>query len=461
MSAVNLLRRHVVHAAVVLLLGLAPAAFANAQESSAARSEQIRQYIRLLGEHDKFMGAVTISIDGKELASAQTGIYSHSDASSAESNAETKFRVGSITKTFTAVMILQLVEEDKLSLDTPLAKFFPNIGDAENITIEHLLRHRSGLGSVTDDPSYRVWHTKAQTRDKMLELIAAQPKRFEPDERTQYSNTNYLLLGYIIEAVSEKTYGEELKTRIVDRLGLKHTGYATLADAERNVACSFRWNGKQWTPSSETHPSVPHGAGAIMSTSSDLVRFIEGLFAGELISKPTLDEMTSLVNRVGLGIMRMRAGETPGFGHHGGIDGFRSTVQYYPEDKIAFAVVGNGFNYSSNDIISALARIAFDLEFEMPSLEAFDVPVETLKGYEGNYASDEIPMKITIKVDDQTLTAQATGQPAIPLTASSSVDFAFDAVGVKISFDESAKESGVDSFTLRQAGREIRFSKEK
>ncbi len=448
------------NAFLALLLTSSPVFRSTASAQSDPRAEKIQRYLQHLEVNDKFMGTVALSIDGKRLVDSQVGVFAKSAQAELEPNPETQYRIGSISKMFTAVMIMQLVEEGKLSLETKLEKFFPDLTNADAITIEQLLRHRSGMGSITDDKTYRGWNTQAQTRQQMMEKIARQPTRFKPNDRAEYSNTNYLLLGYIIEELSGNSYADELKTRIADRIGLKRTAYASKADAEQNVAISFTWSDNQWTPHSQTDPSIPHGAGAIMSTASDLIVFVESLFAGKLVEESSLAKMTTMVDRMGMGIMQMPFGAKLAFAHNGGIDGFQSSLGYFPEDRVAIALIGNGFSYPMNDIMIGLLSIAFNRDFALPSFKEIDVDEEKLKRYEGVYAAAGFPLKITVEVKNGQLMAQATGQSAFPLTPTSDVEFKFDAAGVVIAFAESKSGSGFDSLRLKQAGQDIRFKKE-
>lgn len=428
---------------------------------SDPRATKIERYLAHLETNNKFLGSVAISIDGQRLVDHQVGPFAKVANVDHQSNPETQYRIGSITKMFTAVMIMQLIEEHKLSLETKLSEFFPELNHADAITIEQLMRHRSGLGSFTDDPTYRTWNTKTRTRQEMIDTIASQPILFQPNERSQYSNTNYVLLGYIVEKLSGNSYGEELKTRIVDRVGLQRTAYATPADASGNVAISFTWSNGQWTPHSQTDPGIPHGAGAIMSTASDLVLFIESLFDGKLLQATSLDAMTKLDGRMGMGMMQVPFGAKRAYSHNGGIDGFQSSLAYFPEDKVAIALLGNGFSYPMNDIMIGLLSITFKRNFELPSFDAKQVDEETLKQYEGVYAAAGIPLKITVSVKQGQLFAQATGQAEFPLTPTSDIEFKFDAAGIVIAFTESESGSGFDGLRLKQAGQNIPFKQER
>lgn len=441
------------------LIALAFLLTPNVWAQTDRRGKKIQDFLRYLNENHKFMGTVALSVDGNQVVDEQVGRFATDEK--AKSNSQTRFRIGSISKTFTSVMILQMVEENKLTLQTKLSEFFPDCKNASDISIEHLLRHRSGLGSITDDPTYRDWNTKPQSREQMLAKLTQQPTRFKPDERTEYSNTNYVLLGYIIEKISGNSYADELKDRIVDRIGLKQTAYATKADAAQNVALSFYWANDQWTPRSETDPSVPHGAGAVMSTASDLVLFIESLFGGKLVNESSLKEMTTLVDRMGMGIMQMPFGPKRAFAHNGGIDGFQSSLAYFPQEKVAIALIGNGFNFPMNDMMIGLLSIAFQRDYEFPSFETAEVDPAKMKRYVGVYASPAIPLKITVSVKDGQLFGQATGQPQFPLTPTSEFEFKFDAAGVVLVFAESKVGEGFDSLRLKQAGQDIPFKKEK
>ncbi len=436
-----------------------------ARAQSDPRVEKFQQYLEHLNTNGKFIGSVAVSVDGSIIYQAQFGTITDDATPNQQqtpraADAETQYRIGSITKTFTAVMILQLVEEGKLSLDTKLSEFFPDVKNANEITIEQLLRHRSGVGSITDDPTYPRWNTMPKTREQMREIIARQPVKFQPGEQTAYSNSNFVLLGFIIEDLTKQSYAEALKSRIVDRIGLKRTAFAVRADANENVALSFQRFDDRWKAHSETDPSIPHGAGSIMSTPSDLVVFIESLFAGKLIGKASLAKMTTLVDRLGLGIFRMPFADKNGFGHNGGIDGFQSTLGYFPEQNVAFALLSNGIDYTLNDVAIGILSIVFGGEAEMPSFKEAKVAEETLQRYEGVYATKMIPLKIHVRLADGQLTAQATGQSAFPLTPTSDVDFKFPPAGVVISFSESTQGKGFDVLRLLQAGQDIKFEKQ-
>lgn len=427
-----------------------------AQEYAPAK--KLDALFDLLESNDKFMGSVAVSRDGRILFQKQCGSLAKKET--AKSNSETQYRIGSITKTFTAVMIMQLVEEELLSLDAKLSKFYPNLANADQITMAQMLGHRSGIGSITDDPTYGQWKNNKSTRDEMMKLIAKQPSRFEPGSQTAYSNSNFVLLGYIIEDLTKSTYADQLQSRICKKIGLQRTAYATEPDTNANVATSFRWSGDGWQEVDQTDPSIPHGAGAIMSTPSDLTRFVESLFAGKLVSMESLSQMTPAGVGMGKGLIGFPFGPKVAFGHGGGIDGFQSNLGYFKDDKIAVAIVGNGLNYDLNEVMIGILSIVFERPYTLPTFAEVDVSAEKLKRFEGAYAREKFPLKITVTVKDNRLVGQATGQSAFTLTATSETDFKFDPAGIAMSFTESKAGSGYDTLMLKQGGVDLEFRKE-
>jgi D-alanyl-D-alanine carboxypeptidase len=344
--------------------------------SKAAKLDELLSHF---ADSHKFMGTVAVAKQGDVLFAKQYGVSLPDAKADSQADAKTQYRIGSITKTFTAVMIMQLVEEGKLSLDTKLSEFYPDLTNADAISIQQLLGHRSGLGSITDDPTYRDWNKDKQSRQQMMKIIAGQPKRFEPGTQTKYSNTNYVILGFIIEDLTKSTYAEQLQSRICERVGLGRTAYMTMSNAEANVARSFRRSNDAWKPQDETNPSVPHGAGAIMSTAEDLVRFAEALFAGKLVKEESLEEMVPEGIGMGHGLFSFPFGSKRALGHNGGIDGFQSNLGYFQDEGVAVAIIANGLDYRLNDILIGVLSTVFDKPYQLPEFTVAQVREATLK----------------------------------------------------------------------------------
>jgi CubicO group peptidase (beta-lactamase class C family) len=429
---------------VILLLSLVFA-------SNSFAQSKLDSLLNKLSEKNKFMGSVTICKNDQLIFNKAYGFLA---LNSPKATTETKYRIGSISKMFTATMIFQLIEEKKLSLNTKLSNFFSQIPNADKITISNMLDHRSGIFNITNDSEFEKWHIQYQSEERMLDRMKAHSAEFEPDEKTEYSNSNFILLGYIIEKITGKSYANNLRDRIADKIGLLNTYYGGKTDIKKNECYSFSFDDGSWWKESETDMSVPGGAGAIVSTTNDLTHFITSLFQGKLIGKSSLDSMTTITEGLGRGIFIVPFGQRKAYGHNGGIDKFVSGLSYFPDDSVAFAICTNGLDYSINSISIGILKIFYKLPYEIPSLEEFAVDLSILKKYEGVYSCKELPMKVTIGNKNKKLTAQATGQSSFALDALSNTEFKFDGAGIKLTFPKEKE------MILKQGGQDFTFSKE-
>src|SRR3989441_13146697 len=247
-------------------------AFFTAGYAQTLDKVNLDQFFDRLAEKNKAMGSLTIARDGKALNTHPIGYSQINGAEKKPLTAASRFRIASITKMYTATMILQLVEEEKLKLTDTLDKFLPQIPNAKKITIAQILAHRSGIPNVRRDrESQRNVNTTPITKDEMLALIAKATPDFEPDSKQSYSNSGYFLLGLIIEKLTGKPYEEALKERITSKIGLKDTYTATGSiDVNKNESLTYLNVGGDWKQVAETHPSILFGGGAIVLTPNDL-----------------------------------------------------------------------------------------------------------------------------------------------------------------------------------------------
>jgi len=406
-----------------------------------------------LSVHDQNMGSLAIANNGIIVYHNAIGYSQLSANAKVPATIKTKYRIGSVSKMFTGTMIFQLIEEKKLSLTTTLATYFPQLPDADKITIAEMLNHHSGLHNLTDDPLYATYFGRQMSEDELIAIIAKQKPDFEPGTKVSYSNTNFILLGYIIEKITGESYAEELRKRITSKIGLVDTYYGSKTNSLNGEAYSYTYN-SQWAQMPETDMSIPGGAGAIVSTPTDLVKFIDALFAGKLISTASLTYMEKLENNYGMAMFVIPFYDKKGYGHTGGIDGFSSLLIYFPVDKLAIAYISNGVVYTTNDVIIAALSIYFNKPFTIPDFKNIILNTADLDKYLGIYSSTQIPLKITISKNNTTLIAQASIQPAFPLDAKGGDKFIFSQAGIVIQFDPAKK-----IFTLMQGGRNYLFTK--
>ncbi len=418
---------------------------------SSQNQEKLNLYFEGLEANQKFMGSVALYVEGKPYYVKSIG---YADVANQQKNNEnTQFRIGSISKTFTAVLIYKAMEEGKLSVDQRLEMYFPSIENAKTIRIKNLLNHSSGIHNFTNDSLYMTYHTEPHTMEEMVKIIADAGSDFVPGQNHSYSNSNYVLLSYILEKVYEKSYGELLKEKICGIAGLHRTQMGGAIDIKNNECFSYQYMGN-WEIQTETNPTVPMGAGAIISTPSDLVKFMEALFSYQIISKDNVDRMKTINQKYGSGLFEFPFYGNVGFGHTGGIDGFSSVMSYFPEKKVAMAITCNGSNFSNNDIAIVLLSDVFNEPYEVPVFKDKRVDNTILDQYVGVYKGDNFPMDITITRGEGILVAQATNQPAFTLESESETEFVFPAAGLTLLFDaekgEMILKQGMGEYTLKK-----------
>lgn len=383
-------------------------------------------------ENNKGMGSFSLFKEGKEVYQNSIGLADVDQKIAA--TADTKYRIGSISKTFTAAMLLQLVEEGKLKLDTKLSKFYPQIPNAERISIENLLRHESGLFNFTSEEAYLDYMEQPKSKEELLEIFRSQEPVFEPGVKNEYSNTNYVLLSFIAEDITGKNYPELLQERIVQPLGLKNTYYGRKINTANSEAQSYKKE-KDWIPATETDMSIPKGAGAIVSTPTELNKFFTALFKGKVVKPESLEKMKTIKNGYGLGLFSFPFHDKTLYGHTGGIDGFGSVAAYNPETGMAVAYIANGADIPLNDILIGALNIYFGREYAIPVFgKSLDIPAEELEKFTGTYGSETFPLEVRIFIENGTLKGQATGQASFPLEAYEPNKFQFTRAGLKLEF---------------------------
>ncbi|MCL2726771.1 MAG: beta-lactamase family protein [Bacteroidales bacterium] len=437
----------------VLILSLTVSLISFAGFSQGIDKAKLDAYFDALASNHRFMGSVAIAQGDRLVYSKSVGFSDVEQGMKASENS--KYRIGSITKTFTAVLTLQAVEEGKLSLSETIDKFFPTIGNADKITIEHLLRHRSGLHNHVDELVNSNRHTQSITEKEMIEVIIKGGSEFEPDTKMAYSNPNFILLTYILEKIYEKPFSKILEDKITNPLGLKNTYMNGKIDTQNGECNSYIFLNDRWVLAPELDVSQAVGAGAMTSDPTDLLKFSHALFNGKLISENSLTKMMTIKDRFGMGLALIPFYDKTGFGHSGGIDGFRSLFAYLPTGEISFAYTSNGMNFNGNDIAIAVLSASYNMAFEIPEFLTYELTEEDLDMYLGVYSSKQIPLMITITKANGKLFGQGTGQPSFPLEATAKDKFEFKQAGLILEFNPSNK-----TMILKQGGGVFNFERE-
>ena len=386
----------------------------------------------------------------------------------------TRYKIGSISKTFTAVMVMQLIEEKKLTLQTKLNRFYPKMPNAEKISIYDLLHHRTGIVDfVNQDSAFHKVLDKKHSKEDILKVITSYEPLFEPGSKYQYSNSNFFILGCIIEKLTKKSYAENLQNRIVKKAELGTYENKTEMTAKGAVtnkvfvpttyykeeatntankeSYSYYFDGTNWVKSLENHNSIPFASGGITSTTADLTKFIYALFNGKLVNPTSLNQMKEIKEGYGKALIQLPFAGRRFYGHGGIIESFNSIVGYYPTEKMNYALITNGNNFEQNEILIGILSIYYKMPFPFPKFMKMDKA--ELAKFTGTYASKDLPLKITVSEKNGELFAQATGQGAFPLTFREEKTFVFAAAGIEMVF-------GDNSFILNQGGTKFNFIKE-
>jgi CubicO group peptidase (beta-lactamase class C family) len=430
---------------VVLVLALALAG-APASAQDPARMEQVVQsYIANNG----FMGTVLVA-RGADIVFNKA--YGSANVELGVPNAPTtKFRLGSITKQFTAASILLLEEQGKLGLEDPIRKHMPDAPAAwEAITLYHLLTHTSGITNFTAMKEYAALKGVNTPVEKTIATFRDKPLDFPTGEKMSYSNSGYLVLGWVIEKVSGTSYAAFVQERIFSPLGMKDSGYdSNTAIIPRRAAGYVPGQGG---PSNAgfIHMSIPHAAGALYSTTEDLLRWEQGLFGGKVISPASLQKMTTASkNDYALGVVVRTENGRKVVQHGGGIDGFNTALAYYPDTRTTVAVLANINGPAPDRMAGQLGALAHGEAVVLTSeRKTIDLAPDALAKYAGVYAVRP-GVDLTVTLDGKQLMVQLTGQPAFPLFPESTTRFFLRAVEATIDFTVDAG-GAVTAATLLQ-----------
>jgi D-alanyl-D-alanine carboxypeptidase len=336
-----------------LVVALAPSAPA-AQATNTAATPSLRQLAKRIVDVG-VPGAVVLVSDERGV---RAGVAGWGNLRSRERfGPDHRFRIGSLTKTFVATIVLQLVAEEVLSLDDPVERWLPGLvpgGGA--ITLRHLLNHTSGIYNYTDDQAFLDAVVRdplsVRTPEQLVAVATAHPPRFPPGTDWSYSNTGYILLGLVVEKATRTSVAEQLRARIVNRLGLTRTSLPSAATLEAPFAHGYLLPGNIELPTpgdrpldvTAWSPSWAWAAGAIVSTARDIARFYRALLGGELLAPRELTAMRTTTrifgttDEYGLGLQKVSLPCGWGWGHGGSVPGYL-TLALGTEDGSHLAVV--------------------------------------------------------------------------------------------------------------------------
>lgn len=390
------------------LIGAVGISCANAQSNLDA-------YFDNLLQKRKFMGSVAIYHNDSLIYQRASGFKNVSDQSKANTN--TRYRIGSVTKTFTAALVLKAVEENKLRLTDLLTEYYPMVKNSDKITIEHLLKHRSGIVNFTEIDGESEWEKHFHTEKQFLAYFQHKDSDFPPGTTYKYSNTNYALLGFILQRIYGKTFAQILQENIVGPLNLKNTYYSFKVKPTNNEAISYNIQNK-YIPNGKVNFSNHPASGGIASTPADLSKFLYALFNGKIINKENLAVMLPAnKGEYGMGIEKLSINNPVGFTHGGRVENYISSYWYFPKENLSVVTLANATNLNVEEINNTLTRYAFGIKPEMMDYEAIDnLEKQEFEKIKGSYLDVKQKNTITISSNGHQLIFQHSkkGQDYVP-----------------------------------------------
>jgi CubicO group peptidase (beta-lactamase class C family) len=427
---------------------------ARAQEASLI-APKLDDYLSAVAKQG-FTGSALVAKDGKVIFSKGYGM------ANAEwdipNTPQTKFRLGSITKQFTAASILLLQERGKLSVQDPVCKYIAECPKAwEPITIHHLLTHTSGIPSYTDVKSpeeFRKMSISSVTPAGFVDSFKSKPLEFTVGEKMKYNNSGYFMLGYIVEKISGRSYESFLRENIFTPLKMEDTGYDTHDRILKKRATGYSMKAGRMVNSDYLDMSVPYAAGSLYSTVEDLFTWNEALFSDKLLSAKSREAMMTVdKNDYAYGLAINRQHNRGMVSHGGGINGFSTILARFPDEKVTIVVLRNA-NYGNPNpgrISQDLAAIVFGEKYELPRERvAIKVDPKNFDAYVGQYELNP-NFIITITREGDSLMGQPTGQPKSELFPESETKYFLKVVDAQVTFVRDDK-GAVTHLILHQGG---------
>ena len=353
-------------------------------KQSPAHAAKITAMLETYRQYGQFNGTVLVAEKGNVIVRQGFGLANMEWE--IPNSPETKFRIGSVTKQFTAALILQLVEEGKVKLDQPMTAFLTDYrkDTGDKVTVHHLLNHTSGIPSYTTPEFFAEFSRESYGLDEFVSKFASGDLQFEPGAQFAYNNSGYHLLGAIIEKVTGKTYAECLKERILDPVGMSKSGFDVSATVLKNRAQGYEKTAEGYENAAYLDMGIPYSAGSMYSTVDDLFKWDRALYGNEVLSLASKELMFKPgMGDYGYGFVIEDQGtgkedETTKVTHHGGgINGFNCLLSRAVDQDHCVIVLDNvSLGRHHDEITSAIIRILNDQPFDGPKKSLADALIK-------------------------------------------------------------------------------------
>ncbi|MES2760796.1 MAG: serine hydrolase domain-containing protein [Bacteroidota bacterium] len=428
-------------------------------QTDQQRAQKIDSIFEVFAKKNMFCGSVSISKKGTSLLSKGYGMANYSY--DIPNTAQTKFKLASVSKQFTAMAVMILQEQGKLSTDDKLAKYIADYPNGDKITIHHLLTHTSGIYNFTDMERYDSIMTLPHTLDKLISYFKNTKLDFEPGEKFNYSNSGYVLLSYIIEKASGKKYHEFISTQIFEPLGMKNSGVFDGNQLIKNLAAGYSAGEAGIENVSYIDMSIPAGAGALYSTVEDLQIWDRAFYTEKLIKKATLDKIvTPFKDGYAYGWKVDEYATHPMITHSGGIQGFATIIYRFPKEELCIVILKNIDNQQAFQANRVCRAIMFDEKYELP-VDRIVAKIDRSIAQKlcGDYEL-EPGFVMAVSLEGERMFVQATNQPKLEVFSESSYYYFCKAVNAQFEFAKD-KKGNITTLTLCQGGRKMPAKKVK
>ncbi len=432
------------------------------QVGATSLEAEIDAYLEAHRDTGRFMGSVLVIRGDEVLFSEGYGMANLEH--NIRNMPQTKFRIGSTTKQFTAAAILQLQEAGKLGVEAPVSTYLPEYPDGEQITIHQLLNHTAGVPDYTSFPDFLDTVRQPTTLEELVARFKDEPLEFTPGERYSYSNSGYVLLTQIIERVSGQTYTDYVREHIFEPLSMADSGYDSHEAVLANRASGYDFTGDDYVNAAFVDMTFAVGAGGLYSTAEDLYKWNQALETDTFLSAPSLaamfaptivvDESADPPSYYGYGWEMTEHLGRRLIWHVGRLAGFVMMTARYPDEEVVVIVLSNVGTASPDIIAQDMAAIVFGEPYELPKeRRIIQVDPTTNQAYVGRYElrPDFI---LTVTLEGGRLFVQGTGQPKFEIYPESETEFFLKVTDAQLTFvvDDAGAVTGL---ILHQGGRDL------
>lgn len=421
-------------------------------EPNSQLTQSINEYIENMTDSYSFSGSVLISHKGEILLKKGYGM---ANIDWNEPNTpDTVFRIASLTKGFTALALLQFEEQGLLSLKDPLSKYIPDFPRGNQVTLEQLLMHTSGIRDYTASAEFPSLMGSPANLSTVISRIKAQPYDFIPGTQFHYNNSGYILLGAVLEKVSGKPYGSVLDEGILKPLGMAQTAYDDDRIPIKQLATGYLYTGGKLFNAPDLDLSNVHAAGGMRSTLNDLFIWSQAFYSTELLKEENWNRLfTPGREHYGMGWVIEPLAQKKAIYHTGSIPGYSSILAKFPEDDLTIILLSNLTSINTKEMTENLANIVWGQTLNpFSNLKPVEVEPTILAQYTGEYRL-ALAYTATISLKEGKLFAQLTGQPEFELVPVSNNRFIVENLDIEVNFIQSGGKT--ERLIVKQEGREM------